>query len=281
MTDGQEIDPDRPKRIANLASELSDYCGRRQGYYAAKSQDFGFSREMFNDIASRIEGVPDDPILANTESALLRFRAFVEAKEKELEKTVFGDISSWVYTLGTAVAASGDMLDPGFVYSRIEIPRRPEPPPLWTKDRVEKYAERVEKIDAELGKIMRSVWQTFYGGTENAERSAMGLMRQLYDHFFSALAPEEQVRQSAFFAEKEGDDPKRVDRREKILYAANVHVVNLELRELLETQSSYVIEQYGRLNKLHKRGPLNREETRTLLISMQALLEQWIDALGL
>ncbi len=153
----------------------------------------------------------------------------------------------------------------------------PTPPPSWQPDRQELYAYKLENIDSELAKLYRSVWQLFYGGTENAERAALLSMRQLYDHFFEKIAPDEQVRSSPYFTLKEGENPNQIYRKERIRYAANEKVKNEEISRILETQADSIVEIYNGLNKLHKRGALKSEEVRRILIAMQTIIEQWLD----
>jgi hypothetical protein len=121
----------------------------------------------------------------------------------------------------------------------------PKPPPSWQPDRKELYAEKLGKLHPELAKLYRSVWQSFYGGAENAERAAMLSMRQLYDHLFDILAPNDQVLNSPYFTPKEGKKPNQIYRIERIKYAANVGLKDRELGQALEAQGDYILQVYA------------------------------------
>jgi hypothetical protein len=276
MSDKQKKDPDRPKRIVLLAEELAKRCEVLQSSHAIKAQEYGYSREIFMNIADTIDQVTDYPELSATEISLNEFRKFVLKKEASFENIDF-DLSSGSYALGTATIASTSFSSSSEVTEWFQNLEYPTPPPSWQPDRQELYAYKLENIDSELAKLYRSVWQLFYGGTENAERAALLSMRQLYDHFFEKIAPDEQVRSSPYFTLKEGENPNQIYRKERIRYAANEKVKNEEISRILETQADSIVEIYNGLNKLHKRGALKSEEVRRILIAMQTIIEQWLD----
>lgn len=272
-------DPNRPKRIAKIASDLSEFCDERQKFHANKAQDYGYSRDLFRDIANKIHQVPDSPLFFSAEVAFNKFHLFAKAKEQELSKVDF-DVSSPAYSLGTSVVASSHITSAHGIQEWLKELSYPKPPPSWEPNRRESYAAKLDKIDPELGKLFRSVWQSFYGGTDNSERTALFCMRQLYDHFFEILAPDCKVINSPFFSVKDGEKPKQVYRRERIRYAANVQISIKALGETLETQVDHVLSLYAKLNKLHKRGELDRDECSNILTAMETIIAQWIVALN-
>jgi len=280
MPDEKNKDPERPKRVAAIADDLAKFCGDRQRYHATKAQEYGYSKEIFSDMAWTMERVPDYPMLSAAEVSLSKFRTFIMLKEKQFERLDF-DVSSGAYALGTAVTASTGMSIPQEVRAWLKRLDYPKPPSSWQPDRKEVYTGKLEKLDPELAKLYRSVWQSFYGGAENAERAAMLSMRQLYDHLFDTLAPNDQVLNSPYFTPKEGKKPNQIYRKERIKYAANERVKDKELAQALEAQGDYILQVYDQLNKLHKRGELKREEARGVLTAMQTIIEQWIDAIDL
>src|SRR5262249_55552314 len=104
------------------------------------------------------------------------------------------------------------------------------------------------------------------------------LMRQLFDHFFAAIAPDADVRQSQYFHTKEGKYPNKVHRVERLHYAAS-RLSAPEKADLLLRGADELLSLYERLNMLHARQALNREHIRVVLLAMQAQLESWIDSL--
>lgn len=272
-------DPDRPKRIAKKAQEMADYCCDRQRYYSRKAQEFGYSQEIFINIGSTMQSAPDDPIFAGLEISLNKFHDVIREKEQEAEAYPF-DVSSSAYALGTATTATASMVAFDMGPWRESL-KSPDPPSGWSPKRSDQYVLRLEKLDPELGKLMRSVSQLYYGGAENAERAALLSMRQLYDHFFEIVAPDDDVRLSTYFAQKQGEKANQIHRKERIRYAVNERVPDKVLGQALEAQAEYILELYDKLNQLHRRGPLKRDEAKEVLKSMQTIMEQWIDALAL
>lgn len=219
----------------------------------------------------------DEPLLGSAENSLIKFKQFIEAKETSQQfKT---DVSSTAYFFGTSTAVTGSVIDPNKkIFENYNIPK---PPSFWPQHRSETYAFRLDKLDSELGKVYRSVWNTFFGTIENPERTALYQMRQAYDHFFDILAPDNEVRESKFFKRKTENNPDKINRKERIHYAANTKIKDNNLRDLLLEQDDYIIELYQRLNIAHKRSSLKRQEAKEILDTMRTMLEQWIDAIEL
>ncbi len=157
----------------------------------------------------------------------------------------------------------------------------PPQPTSWTPDRKDNYAKRLDKLDPEIGKTYRSVWEILYGTKDSPERNAMFAMRQVFDHLFRKLSPDNEVRNSEFFKPKEGNNPNQIYRKERILYAANNHIKDNLLAETLESKAQNVIANYKRLNKAHGDKPIDRELAKEVLTSMQGVIEEWVDALEL
>ena len=278
MADDQH-DPERPARLAAMAAELAEYFGERQKVYARRAEEFGYSRDVFTLVARNLEHLPDDPLLAAPEVSLKKFRVFAEAREKAADKLSF-DISSAAFAIAGTTSSTAAAIAELNLNAWIQKVTAPQPPPHWSSGRRAQYAARLEMRDPELGRLARSVWQSFYGGADNAERSSLLSMRQLYDHLFSLLAPDEKVRDTAFFSPKVGTHPDQVHRRERLHYAAATHIIDPALRGTLLSQVEHILQLYDRLNELHARRPLDRERVQELLLSMEGVLEQWVDALS-
>ncbi len=75
------------------------------------------------------------------------------------------------------------------------------------------YAERFSVFDNALGKTYKEIDETLYGTISDPERATMFVVRQLYDHFFQVLAPDEEVRASKYWRNKKPEkdrDPKAI-----------------------------------------------------------------------
>jgi hypothetical protein len=275
-------DPNRPKRLKKLADDIADSYDDIQRKMTEKAKEAGYSRDIFSEVGSSLENIPDDPLLEVTESSLKNFHNFISTKKSQFNQ--FTDISSSAFTVASTAAVSGNIVYMNKdIYKTIDsklpgVPI-PAPPSSWTPKRNENYAKCFDKLDPELGKTYRSVWEIFHGTKDSPERLALFAMRQVFDQFFRLLAPDEKVRESEFFKEKKGDKPRQVHRKERIRYAANTHIGNKTLANTLVSQETHVIEVYDRLNKAHTDKPLDRNLVKDILISMQGVLEEWIDAL--
>jgi len=275
-------DPERPHRIAEKAREISDFLGKRQRYHAERAQDFGYSKEIFKGISSSYDVLSDNPAYSATEESLNKFHEFMRAREAQADALRF-DVSSASYAVASTASSTASVviIGAGDTQTRTRKGLSLIPPPNWTRDRVYLYASKLEGLDSELGRLARSVWQSCYSGTDSAERTSLFSIRQLYDHFFSILAPDEDVRKSEIFKVKDGKEPNQVHRKERLLYAASTRVRDTALGDVLASEADQVLETYERLNQLHKRGALDPYTARNALASMQAVIEQWVDAIGL
>lgn len=271
-------DPGRPKRIKADLKEAAESAGRLRQGCAEQAKEYGYAEDMLGFFVPQFENMPDHPSLGRTEQAIRRVRDFFKKKENEMQAQMF-DFSDLVYTSGTSTAITVKTISLDYQSRVLEQAKLPNPPDWWSPNEEDQLAARLDKLDPELGKLMQSAWNCFYG--QQDERAAVFSMRQLYDHFFNLLAPDEDVRNSTFFMRKKGDRPNQVSRRERLKYAANIKVTNPEQKELLLSQTNYTLDTYSDLNKLHTYGALGREEVRKILLGMERLLKQWMDAIGI
>jgi len=86
-------------------------------------------------------------------------------------------------TTGTIAAIS---LDPSQLPEEVTLPRH---------SRFKETRERLKKLDPALSDTYASIREVLYGTQSDPERGALYLTRQVFDHFFSLLAPDNLVRQ--------------------------------------------------------------------------------------
>lgn len=153
------------------------------------------------------------------------------------------------------------------------------PVPDFSQERT--LATRFSKLDPALGKVTAEIWETLYGTSSDAERSALYMVRQTWDHFFDCLAPDQKVRQSSFWVKKDGDKADMVTREERFKYAVEFHVKDDGTKKLLLVGCEQMLDLYQELNRAHKRGEIDRIKARRSLNSMYTWLAQWADALEL
>lgn len=278
MSENKKHDINRPERVKKLAEAIAELCDSEQKHHAKKAQEFGYTRDVFTDIKDIFMHIPcNEPLLISAEDSLIKFRNFIEEKKQTPKYST--DVSTIAYYLGTSTAVTGNVFDT--TMGIFEVYNIPKPPSFWPRDRFDKYALRLDKLDCELGKVYRSIWSSLLGNQENPERAAMYQMRHTYDTFFAIIAPDDKVRESLYFRKKTGKEPEKVSRKERLHYAANMRIKDQALRDLLLGQDDNMIELYHKLNKAHKRGSIDSKEAKEILNAMRTMLEQWIDAINI
>ncbi len=155
---------------------------------------------------------------------------------------------------------------------------QPLPAPLPRRSR-EEYTSRLKSLDQSLAQSYDQVWQTYYGTTADRHRASLYMMRQVFDHFFSSLAPDNLVRQSEYWERKAGDKPEQIYRSERVKYAAHVHIKNAESINTLAASAKHINDLYELANEAHNRGELNEDNADKALLAMDSILKDWIDAI--
>jgi Predicted pPIWI-associating nuclease len=216
---------------------------------------------------------PDAQTLVNTNTALMeayRNEVFEVAEEIGQSHHKMRQITLGVDSLVQATGATYSFIQPNYLLIdgsalRAEISH-------------EDYADRLSRIDPSLGKTYRSIREVLLGTRDDPERAALYLIRQTFDHLFSMLAPDDEVRKSEFWEPKEGEKANQVSRRERIFYAIKEHVCDTTRAETLSASVSHMLEVYQALNRAHKRGAIERDQALFSLREMDSLLRQWADA---
>jgi hypothetical protein len=118
----------------------------------------------------------------------------------------------------------------------------------------------------------------FYTQQHDQKRAALFQMRQVYDHIFEKLAPDDDVRQSVFWSVKGGDKPNAVYGQERLQFAAHPCISDEERRTALLESVKETLCSYDRLQEAHKRGALSIENASEAFAASDSLLRRWIDA---
>ncbi len=157
------------------------------------------------------------------------------------------------------------------------IPHTPDPVFAVT-DRHSQTKSRLTKLDPSLSETYEAIREVLYGTRSDPERGALYLIRQAFDHLFELLAPDDKVRKSPYWREKEGDNPHQVTRKERIEYAAHTHIRSEITAKRLASFASHMVDVYEALNKAHARGTLDAEKSRSALKEMRVIIETWMEA---
>jgi hypothetical protein len=145
--------------------------------------------------------------------------------------------------------------------------------------RREKTRHRLNKLSTEIAETYDSIWEVLYGTRSNPERGSLYLIRQVFDHLFGVLAPDNEVKLSKFWHPKDENEPHQVTRSERIVYAAHTHAKNRTAAKRLIASTTHMLDVYKALNKAHKRGRLDRLQSRSSLKEMQAIIEDWVQSI--
>jgi len=154
----------------------------------------------------------------------------------------------------------------------------PTPLTLPPKEEARDVEEVLLGLDPALHATYIGVREALYGTRSDPERAALYEIRQVFDHFFSILAPDDDVRESKYWSPKEGDKPNLVTRDERLRYAAHTHARTPILARTLLGSSRHMLSVHAGLNSAHKRGELDAHKARASIREMDTLLRQWINS---
>lgn len=278
MTDNANDDEQKKEPVHNVISETQKYFEESQRFHAEKAQQYGHAR----DILEPLKQIPKE-YLEPFADGYSRFRDLAKANlAKEITLyTPFNPVLGATAMFGTSTVA----LAPSGVAAWKEhlVRWNAAPPPDWNPEHSQQYADRLAKLDPELGKMYKGIADAFWGLPDNQERVAFGLARQCFDHLFAILSPDDDaVRKSQFFNEKTGaPKPEAVSRPERVKYAAATRIKNKVQGDFLAEQASKFADEYNELQRLHVREPIDRQRARGVLKTFMATMEQWVDALEL
>jgi hypothetical protein len=225
---------------------------------------------------------PEDPDMDMT---IASGEAFLRSYKQQLNY-LYGQLSDQSASL-TTLASSGSTFDANTASLCDVIPifqgkeLEHQPCPFIEQGDYSSRERQLEKLDPSLARTYSQVWEALHGTRSDPERTALYLMRQTYDHFFYVLAPDDKVRQSKVWKEKEGDKPELVTRAERIEYAALTHIKDEGWAKLMSSSAKPILKVYSELNQAHKRGELNPTKARRAVLAMDKVISDWLDALDL
>lgn len=150
-----------------------------------------------------------------------------------------------------------------------------------SNSRREQTRQQLRNLSTELAETYDAIWEVLYGTRSNPERGSLYLIRQVFDHLFGVLAPDDKVKTSPYWRPKDDNESNQVTRSERIEYAANTHINNKTASKRLVASTKHMLDVYNTLNKAHKRGKLDRSQSRGSLKEMQAIIEDWVQSLSL
>jgi hypothetical protein len=156
------------------------------------------------------------------------------------------------------------------------------PPPAATlppKADAGKVEEALRALDPPLAATYGAIREALFGTRLDPERAALYESRQVFDHLFSILAPDREVRASSYWSPKTEGDPSKVTRDERLRYAANTHARTPASARSLIASSRHMRNVHDALSRAHTRGVLDPDQARASLREMDVLIGQWIAAI--
>lgn len=141
------------------------------------------------------------------------------------------------------------------------------------------YSVKLKSLDVSLGKTYDQVWQTYLGTSAEPHRSALFMMRTLFDNFFAWLAPDEEVCRSHHWHKKDGDKPNQIWRSERLAYALEKHIKDKDRHSILAATTNQIGALYDAANEAHNRGALDEDKASKTIVAMENFLKDWLDSI--
>jgi hypothetical protein len=270
-------DIDRPSRIIGHINKIIEIFSNMQTMHLEKAREYGYLKDLYKTVNDDFPNDQDLPVLKNIEETL-RIQAEIAAGEEKDTKSFMDNTSmiASVYTTASTTVSAVATFYPDYKLKFLTQPT------FWTDERHKKYVGKLSALNEELGKTYLSVWESFYATTTIPEKQSLYAMRQTFDQFFRIIAPDNEVRNSQFFKEKSDEKERnKVHRNERMKYAANKYAKSGRIIDLLMSKTTLTMKTYKELNKIHSEKELEREKVGETLKNMRAILEEWIDVIGL
>jgi hypothetical protein len=256
---------------ANLVEDATKVGEARDQFEAVKPYWVGFSNASTS-----------DPDAAEVYQLAVNVLSSVRDDYKsiaEQQSSVRGLLGTVSTSAVLAVSSTGSTAD---IFAPQIIPSKKEWLQPINQARREKTRNGLMRLDPSLSlvKTYDGIWEVLYATRSDPERGSLFMFRQVFDHFFGVLAPDDKVRASKFWHKKGEPDPEQVERIERIEYAASIHVKREADARRLVAAGKHVLKVYKALNKAHKRGTVNQSAARNALKEMQSIIEDWVEALN-
>jgi hypothetical protein len=278
-------DPQSPlEEPEKVIDEIAQSLDELHAKYAAVTVVFGEDKERMESLRSTWRGLANsttnDPsqvhIYASGVHVLQAYRDDL-VQFKQVAIPLADQVLAASPSSDTAVAVTNTSL--GFVRPTI-VPGLPSAllEPRWAD--TEQVLHVLASIDQSLSDTYSAIREVLYGTRSDPERAALYLLRQTFDHFFRALAPNDAVRDSRFFKAKEPPKEAQVHRHERLMYAAHTHIINPSRRTSLVASFRHMLDVYDALNDAHADAKIDPATARAALTEMLTLLQDWARAYG-
>jgi len=273
----QDEDPTRPSRIADMAIEATKGLDKAHEFHIQQAQEIGYVRDTLGGFAMQIREAPDFPGLADTEETFREgLRLLENYNRTSCERSV--PVAS-IFLTATAATAVSDIVCIGLAPHKDErsVISAPNLPPWWNLSTMRLYAAQLDGMRPSLGSLLLGAWEALYATRHEAGRTALLNIRELFNQLFECVAPDEEVRCSQFFQDKEDD---KVHRRERLHCAVNKATTSETVAQSLTAQIPSVLNAYKDANELHRRELVSNEAARGTFIALFNFMKEILDALA-
>lgn len=276
-------DANRPKRVARTARETSDTLNQVHKDLVEEAQNARVAEQKLRRFADSIEVSTDFPGLGETESALSKYKEFVQARARETEVQSFDFSAPVLSTVASTAVSSMVMIGETGTQSWDFISEGKDWPTWWNRATVEQYAVMLDKVDAGLGELLLGAWDALYGTRHETWRSVLTQVRELFNQFFKSdrVAPDKEVRNSEFFDphRKGKKNEKEIWWEERLRYAVNKKIRNKLVSQSLDSQIGVVVNSRNDLSRLHTPGQIDPVLAKAAFVETLSFLKQFIDVL--
>lgn len=270
-----------------LPSDLIEDTERRlkeiQQRFAAASEQAGYAQKVVSaakpywQSADRIfaEGAADE-ILTSGYQVLESFNEQVQSLDEQS-----GEFLNQVQSvMGTAPVVANSTSSTATIsgYS-MDFNAEPVRQFRYVFNSHDEYANKLSKLDPSLAKTFDGIKGAYFGSRVEGLRQALFLTRQTFDHFFDTLVDDNEVKRQSWWSPEDNKKPGIVSRPQRMQYAAEKYVEDSAKRKVLTSGVQHMNKVYEKLQKLHKRGPLDEEKDKDALFEMLGLLKIWVDSL--
>lgn len=273
--------PDEKKQIESQIARICDQIARGfdilQKYHTDRAVKYGYCREKFEQLRDFHRQFPDCNVPGDIWPSLEKFEQFIDLKKRQIESEPV-DISSGALIVSTSTAVSDIIALPLDLKPPSSVAEDSKIPPWWEPDKIEEYAQAFDKISHQLGSQLRAAWESYHSTIHDPGRGVLYHLRELFDQFFRAIAPDSEVQHSRFFKPKEPPKTNQIFRAERFEYAAS-KIKNQEMAAYLSSLIPNMVQLYEKLHILHKQGRIEIGHVRDTIIATAGLLFQWIEAL--
>lgn len=226
----------RLERIERTIREASQQVG-----YVSKIVTAG--EPYWRALDEEIERGQLDPLTSTSYNFLESFNEQVrrlERRTRQFDRPVLnlaGTVSIYADVTATDSSLSPLAID----YDREHIKRM-----RYSFDVHDDYSIRLADLDPALSKTFNAIKEAYYGQSSDPLRIALSQIRQTFNHFFNLLVPSDsEITKQSWWAPANPNKPKDVSRTQRIRFAAQKHVKDRNMRQVLINGADHMNDVYN------------------------------------